>query len=98
MYGEEVLTTATVDFGAPIPLPESLNSERYTLIEWLDVPETMPAHDLVIYASYTDGINVIANNVEYKIYDMSGRRIPRMQRGINIIRYSNGTTRSVMVK
>ena len=98
MYGEEVLTTATVDFGAAIPLPESLNSERYTLIEWLDVPETMPAHDLVIYASYTDGINVIANNVEYKIYDMSGRSIPRMQRGINIIRYSNGTTRSVMVK
>lgn len=32
------------------------------------------------------------------IYDMSGRRVEKLQRGINIIRMSDGTTRKVMVK
>lgn len=32
------------------------------------------------------------------IYDASGRRQPRMQRGLNIIRMSDGTTRKVLVK
>ena len=32
------------------------------------------------------------------IYDMSGRRVEKLQRGINIIRYSDGSTRKVMVK
>ena len=32
------------------------------------------------------------------IYDASGRRQPKMQRGINIVHMSDGTTRKVMVK
>ena len=31
-------------------------------------------------------------------YDLSGRRLSGQQRGLNIIRYSDGTSRKVMVK
>ncbi len=100
MYGEEVLKVDSVEFGAVIELPKSLDSERYTLIEWLDVPETMPAHDLTIYASYTDGIEMIKNENknEEGIYDLNGRKLSQMQKGINIIRMKDGTSRKVLVK
>ena len=98
MYGDEVLKTDSVEYGAAIPLPESLESERYTLIAWLDVPETMPAHDLTIYASYTDGIGMIrylktGNAVRY---DLNGRRLNAQRKGLSIIRMSDGTVRKVM--
>ena len=100
MYGDNELKTIEVEYGAKIPLPESLDKEGYTLIEWLDVPETMPARDIVIYASYTDGIKKVRNseNEKMRIYDLQGRRHTRMQRGVNIVRYSDETTKRVMVK
>ena len=100
MYGEEVLKVDSVEYGAVIELPESLDSERYTLIEWLDVPETMPAHDLTIYASYTDGIEMIKNENknEEGIYDLNGRKLSQMQKGINVIRMKDATSRKVLVK
>lgn len=36
--------------------------------------------------------------VPVAIYDLAGRRISQMQRGINIVRMSNGTTKKVLVK
>ena len=42
------------------------------------------------------------NNINIKdngyIYDLQGRKIAKPQKGINIIRYSDGTTRKVLVK
>ena len=101
MYGNNELTTIDVEYGAEIPLPESLGIEGYTLIEWLDVPETMPAHDITIYANYTDGIGEIVNGKSSNgksIYNLQGHRRSKMQRGINIVRYSDGTTKRVLVK
>ena len=37
-------------------------------------------------------------NGQQTIYDLSGRKTDKLQRGINIIRYSDGTTKKVMVK
>ncbi|WP_288286366.1 leucine-rich repeat protein [uncultured Prevotella sp.] len=98
MYNDKVLKVDSVEYGAVIPLPTSLNSERYSLIEWLDVPETMPAHDITIYASVVDGILTLTDEVDYKIYNERGLRISRLQRGLNIIKYSNGRIRKVIVK
>lgn len=98
MYNGEVVKVDSVEYGAVIPLPTSLNSDRYTLIEWLDVPETMPAHDITIYASVVDGILTLTDEVDYKIYNERGLRISRLQRGLNIIKYSNGRIRKVIVK
>jgi len=33
-----------------------------------------------------------------KVYDFSGRKLSKMQRGINIIRMKDGTTKKVLVK
>ena len=99
MYGDNVLTTIDVDYGAVIPLPESLNSERYTLIEWLDVPETMPARDIIIYADYVDGIDTItADSKDVQYIQMNGMYTNEMKKGLNIIRMNDGTTKKVWVK
>ena len=98
-YGKNVLTTIDVDYGAVIPLPESLNSERYTLIEWLDVPETMPARDIIIYADYVDGIDTItADSKDVQYIQMNGMYTNELKQGLNIIRMSDGTTKKVWVK
>ena len=98
-YGDEVLTTETVEFGAVIPLPESLNSDRYTLVKWLDVPETMPARDIIIQADYVDGIKTIqgANSVT-DFYQLSGVKNSQLKRGLNIIHTKDGKTQKVRVK
>ncbi len=99
-YGNEILTSTDVAYGALIPLPESLNSERYTLVGWLNVPETMPARNITIYADFTDGIKEevlmkqTGNGIE-AIYDGTGRKLSKMQRGVNVLRMKDGTTRKV---
>ena len=98
MYGEEVSKVDSVEYGAKIVLPESLNSNRYTLGEWLDVPETMPAHDVILYASYTDGISNVRVEKDLKVYNEKGVMISRTKKGLNIIRYNKGPVKKVFVK
>ncbi|MDY6092889.1 MAG: hypothetical protein SPI57_06850, partial [Prevotella sp.] len=35
---------------------------------------------------------------EYRIYNLKGVEVPSLQKGVNIIRYANGTTKKVFVK
>ena len=48
----------------------------------------MPAHDIILYASYTDGISNVRVEKELKVYNEKGVMIPRMKKGLNIIRYN----------
>ena len=52
--------TETVTYGNSVPLPEAPEKEGHTFNGWEDVPETMPAKDIVVNGSYT--VNI------YKIY------------------------------
>ena len=99
MYKDEVLYTEEVYYGAPIPLPE-LYDDYGLLIKWLDVPETMPAHDIVILVDETDAVLNIQGEKKdnIKIYDLNGHRLASPQKGINIIRHGDGTSRKVLVK
>ena len=51
-----------------------------------------------------DGIKEIAesqqttDNGQQSIYDLSGRKLAEPQKGINIIRYSDGTSKKVLIK
>ena len=46
-----------------------------------------------------DGIeDVIADDGEFQIYTLDGKLVETLQQGVNILRYSNGTTKSVYVK
>ena len=101
MDGDKVLYTEKVNYGESIPIPEIL--DKYGLVyKWLDVPETMPAHDVVILVDETDKIDGPTPDPSLvergSIYDLSGRKLPALQKGINIIRMSDGTSRKVMVK
>ena len=99
MYGDNVLKTITVEYGATIPLPTSLDSERYTLVEWLEVPATMPAHDVTIHANYVDGIYFVETDGQsiHRI-QLNGVYINTPMKGIHIIRMNDGSTKKVMVK
>lgn len=48
----------------------------------------------------SSGINLVTGNVEgnTKVYDVSGNQINKIQKGMNIIKMSNGTTKKVFVK
>ena len=99
MYRDEVLYTEEVNYGEPIPLP-GLYDDYGLLIKWLDVPETMPAHDIVILVDETDAVLNIqgVNKEDIKIYDLNGHRLATPKKGINIIRMSDGTSRKVLIK
>ncbi len=45
-----------------------------------------------------EGVNEEAEVTEVARYDIQGHRLARPQKGLNIIRYSNGKTRKVLVK
>ena len=45
-----------------------------------------------------EGVEASEDAVEVARYDLQGRKIAEPQKGINIIRYSDGSTRKVMVK
>lgn len=51
--------------------------------------------------AFATGINETGNTAERRetaVYNMNGIRINKMQRGLNIIRYSDGTTKKVVLK
>ena len=58
--GDEVLSADSVEYGAKIETPVAPEKEGHTFCGWKDVPETMPANDVVVVGSYT--VNI------YKVY------------------------------
>ena len=53
IIGEDVIETRTIVYGQPVTTPEAPEKEGHTFAGWEDVPETMPAHDIEIYGTYT---------------------------------------------
>ena len=99
----EVYTTETLEYGAKIVPPVIPGLEDYSI--WEDVPATMPAGDITIYGKAKDiidsieGPNPNPSLVERgTIYDTSGRKLPALQKGLNIIRMKDGTVKKVMIK
>ena len=80
--------------------------EGYIFSGWSDIPYLMPAQDVTVTGSFTIdpeyqvSIDTIKkeNAVPEAYYSPEGRRLDAPQRGINIIKMSNGTTKKVVVK
>ena len=99
MYFDQVLETDSVAYGSPITLPELMEPGTTIKIIWMDVPKTMPAHDIIIQADQTDAISDITNEKQIKAYYLpNGQPIAKPQRGINIIRMNDGTVKKIMIK
>ena len=86
-----------VDYGSTIVLPEVPEKEGFPFV-WGSHPETMPACDITIEGSYLTGVaDVRSNNSVEMIFTADGKRIKKLQRGVNIV-IMNGKTRKVVVK
>ena len=95
---DKVYLTQTYKYGDQIVMVYPPTREGYDFA-WTDLPETMPDHDITIYGSYTLGIkDLLEEKHPVKVFSLEGRAQNKMQKGINIIRYSDGSVRKVLVK
>ena len=96
----EVYSSEYVEFGATIVPPTVENKEGYIFSGWSDVPDTMPAHDITIYGVFTSGIKEIMMSAygDVRIYSPNGKRIDKLQKGLNIVILVDGTIKKVVVK
>lgn len=98
MIDDEVYQTESVGYASTITPPSAPEREGYTF-EWIEVPETMPAHDITIVGSYTSGINTInVDDEDVKWYTIDGKRIETLRKGMNIMKKSGSKTKKVVVK
>ena len=99
MIDDKVYKEAMYEYGATIT-PEPQPEDDYATFEWIDLPQTMPAHDVVVYASYTSGIVElqVTRRQNVRIYSPNGKRLNTFQKGVNIIRMNDGKTKKIVVK
>ena len=93
----------SVEYGAKIKLAENPTREGHDFSGWSGYPEdlTMPAGDVVVTGAFTvNGVanvgNAAMNCDEY--FDLTGKPLPQPQRGVNIVRKADGTTRKIIMK
>jgi M6 family metalloprotease-like protein len=95
----EIYASYDIEYGAMITPEAEPTKEDYTFSGWSEIPETMPAHDVTIYGSYTTGIySINIDSPNARIYNMQGNRLDKPQKGLNIIRMNVGTINKVIIK
>ena len=96
----EVFATDYVEYGTTIVPPTVEERKGFTFSGWENIPETMPAHDIVIYASYTSGIIevLMASQQNVRIYSHDGKKLDKLQKGLNIVILDDRTVKKVVVK
>ena len=95
----ETYTTETLEYGAKIVPPVISGLEDYSI--WEDVPETMPAKDITIYGKAKELIDSLTPTLysgNGEVFDLNGKKLSAPQKGLNIIRMSDGTSKKVMIK
>ena len=72
---------------------------NYQTFEWEDLTETMPAHDVVVYASYITGMDsMMTTQCNIRIYSLDGKRLNTLQHGLNIILFDDDTVHKILLK
>ena len=96
----EVFAIDYVEYGAKIVPPTVEEKEGFTFSGWDDLPETMPAHDIVVHANYTSGIIgvLMASLQNVQIYSLDGKKLDKLQKGLNIVILDDGTIKKIMVR
>ena len=98
--GAEFATVA-VNYGESITIPEVPAREGYAFAWTDEIPETMPAKDIVINGAYSiiDGVsNVVVKDEILYIYTLDGLRINELRKGLNIVWMKDGSVRKIFVK
>lgn len=96
----EVFATDYVEYGKDIVPPIVEEKDGFTFSGWADVPETMPAYNITIYGNFTSGIAEILMTDQRNmcIYMPNGKRIEKLQKGLNIVILDDGTVKKVVIK
>ena len=99
MIDDKVYKETMYEYGATIT-PEPQPEGDYATFEWTDLPQMMPAHDVVVYANYTSGIIevLMMTRRNIRIYSPYGKKLDKLQKGLNIVVLDNSTVKKVMVK
>ncbi len=99
MIDGEVYQTVEVEYGSTITPPNPGDREGYDFA-WGDYPSTMPAKDITINGSYTatDIKAILSDESDVKIYNVSGKPLNNLQKGVNILRYKDGRTQKLIIK
>lgn len=92
--------TVEVEYNSVISPEVEPTKEGHTFSGWVDVPDTMPAHDITIYGSFTSGIAeiILETQRNVRIYLPNGKKIDKLQKGLNIVVLDDGTVKKIMVK
>lgn len=53
MIDDEVIAADSVEYGASIVAPEAPEKDGYAFDGWSEIPETMPAHDVTVYGTFS---------------------------------------------
>ena len=99
MIDDKVYKEIEFEYGATIT-PELQPEGDYLTFEWVDLPKTMPAKDVVVLASYTTGIveALMATQHNVRIFAPNGKKLNKPQKGLNIVILDDGTVKKMMVK
>ena len=100
MIDDEVYKVVEYEYGAKIT-PEPAPAGDYIAFEWVGLPETMPAHDVIVHASYETSIADLLWQAEQgliRIFSPEGKPLKSLQKGVNIVKKSYGSVRKVFVK
>ena len=59
----------------------------------------MPAHDVIVHASYVTGITDISmKEMIVRIYTPNGKVLNKPQKGLNLVLMRDGTIRKIVIK
>jgi hypothetical protein len=98
MIDDVVYKVVEYEYGATIK-PEEQPEGDYIRFEWVDVPETMPAHDVTVYADYETGIGRISSDERAeRYYRMDGMETESLSKGFHIIVSKNADGTSTFKK
>ena len=99
MIDNKVYKEIMYEYGATIT-PELQPEGDYATFEWTGLPQTMPAHDVVVYGSYTSEIieTLMKTQPNIRIYSPNGKNLEKLQKGLNIVVLDDGTVKKVVVK
>ena len=68
MVDGEVYKTYTVEYGTAITPEEEPTKEGYTFSGWSEIPETMPAKDVTVTGSFSEGSYTLTYMVDGEVY------------------------------
>ena len=98
MIDDNIYKEVMYEYGAIIT-PEPQPEGDYAHFEWVGLPETMPANDVTVYASYETGITDILMLRGVKaIYAPNGKKLDKLQKGLNIVVMEDRTVKRVVIK